>query len=81
MTERIVAGSLFTRLFTQEFNGSTFKCIRKCGWHQCAPELGANVNADSVERRLADMSHDTVPKADMPKMAYNWWRGLPIGAT
>ena len=32
------------------------------------PELGANVNADSVERRLADMSHSIVSKADMPKM-------------
>ena len=47
----------------------------------CAPELGANVNADSVERRLADMSHSIVSKADMPKMASNWGRGLPIGTT
>ena len=77
MTERIVAGGLST----QEFNDSTFKCMRKCECPKCAPELDANVNADSVERRLADMSHNTVPKADMPKMASNWGRGLPIGTT
>lgn len=77
MTERIVAGGLFT----QEFNGSTFKCMGKCEWPQCAPELGASVNADSVERRLANMSHNTVSKADMPKMASNWGQGLPIGTT
>lgn len=77
MTERIVAGGLFT----QEFNGSTFKCMGKCEWPQSAPELGASVNADSVERRLANMSHNTVSKADMPKMASNWGQGLPIGTT
>jgi hypothetical protein len=27
------------------------------------------------------MSHNTVPKADMPKMASNWGRGLAIGTT
>lgn len=49
-TERIVAGGLLA----QEFNGSTFKCMRKCECPQCAPELGADVNADSVERRLVN---------------------------
>ena len=36
---------------------------------------------ESISMLLTEMSHNTVPKADMPKMASNWGRGLPIGTT